>query len=173
MTGPARHAHGGRAAARRGEAGFTLIELLIVIGIVGVLMAAGMIALSGGKRTAQARAMTTVAADVGKAVATYNRMNPPIRGDRLVAGSTWTSTQTEAAGGLYATTGEPILSPWPEDPYSGNPITIRRGATCPTTAPAGTVAVCRNPASGRTAFRVRAWARNRDNSSYVVYDQLM
>lgn len=158
---------------RRCEDGFTLIELLIVMGIVGILIVASLVALSSGKRSAKARAMTVVAADVAKAVSSYNRMNPPIRTDRLVAGTTWTLAQTEAGGGLYATTGEQLLSPWPDDPYSGDPVTIRRGTTCPTTAPAGTIAVCRVAGSRRTTFRVRAWARDRDNASYVVYDQLM
>lgn len=172
-TGTFHERGGGGRSRRRGEAGFTLIELLIVIGIVAILIVASFVALSGGKRSAKARAMTVVAADVGKAVATYNRMNPPINTDRLVAGSTWTSTQTEAAGGLYATTGERLLDPWPTDPYTGDPVTIRRGATCPTTAPVGTIAVCRVAGANRTTFRVRAWARNQSNASYVVYDQLM
>ncbi len=159
------------ARARRGEAGFTLIELVVVGLILAVLGFIVMGALDGAKVTARAKAMTVMAADVGKAMTTYNRMNPPITTDRMLAQSTWTATQTEAAGGLYSTTGEKLLQPWPRDPYSGNDLVIQRGATCPTTAAPGTVAVCRVAGASRSALRVRAWAKNRNGASYVVYDQ--
>lgn len=162
-----------RVPPRAGERAFTLVELLIVMLIIGILIIVATLALDSAKVTTKARAMTVIAGDVGKAVGTYNRMNPPIRQDRLTASTTWTSTQSEAAGGLFATTGERLLDPWPVDPYTGDPVVIRRGATCPTTAAAGTVAICRVGAARRSSFRVRAWARARNNSSYLVYDQLM
>jgi len=155
----------------RSESGFTLLELLIVVSIVAVLMAIVWAAMSGAKRNSRAHATTAAATSVARAMSSFNRMNPPITSDRLTSATTWTSTQTEAGGGFYSTTGERLLDPWPENPYSGRPIVINRGVSCPATAPAGTVWVCRLGGARPSAFRVRAWALNGSNASYVVYDQ--
>lgn len=156
---------------RRSEGGFSLVELIIVMIIIAILIIAAIVATTSSRQKAKAEAMKVIAANVGKAVATYNRMNPPITQDRLVIGLTWTSGQSEASGGLYSTTGERLLDPWPENPYATADIIIRRGNVCPASAPAGTVAICRVGVANRTGFRVMAWARDKDGSSYVIYNQ--
>lgn len=157
----------------RSEAGFTLLELLIVIIIIAILVVAMWSAMASAKRTSRAHAMTTAATSVGRAVSAFNRMNPPITVDRITTGSSWTSGQTEAAGGLYSTTGERLLDPWPDSPYGASPVVVRRGAACPAAATAGTVWVCRVGGGRASSFRVRAWATDRSGASYVVYDQIV
>lgn len=158
---------------RRGERGVTLVELIIVLLIAAILGATAIMLMRSAQYTARANTMKTLATQVGRSVSSYNRMRPPIRSDALLAGTTWTSTQSEAAGGLYSLTGERLLDPWPEDPYSRRPVVVQRRATCPAAAAPGTVAVCRIAGASRNSFRVRAWARDRRGASYVVFDQVI
>jgi prepilin-type N-terminal cleavage/methylation domain-containing protein len=153
------------------ESAFTLTEMIVVVAIVAVLMAAAWAALSSSKASTRSQAMKSAAARVGAAASTYNRMNPPVGGtDRLRGAATWTSTQPEAQG-LYSTTGERLLEPWPENPYSGTPLVVQRAASCPASASAGTVVVCRIPGQPPASLRVVAWAKRTDGTPYVVFDQ--
>jgi prepilin-type N-terminal cleavage/methylation domain-containing protein len=167
------------AARRRADrqAGFTLIELLVVLAIIAVLMSAAMAGLRSAKTATYARATIVTATSVGRAVSTFNRQYPVVgTTDQLLTrggGAPFTSTQAEPSG-LFSPGGERLLSPWPTNPYTDKPVVITRAsaAACPTTGSPGTVAVCRVPAANGNAasFRVRAWARRADSSSYVVYD---
>jgi prepilin-type N-terminal cleavage/methylation domain-containing protein len=156
---------------RRAEHGFTLVELIVVVLIIAVLMAAAIVAVQEAKRTARAKAMATAGASVAQAISAYERMHPPITTDPLTAVSTFTQPQTEAAGGLYSTTGERLLDPWPTNPYTGQPVTIQRVANCPAMPAIGGIVVCRLPATAkRSDYRVMAAGKNKDGAAYIVYD---
>lgn len=160
------------AGGRTGERGFTLIELLIVIVIIGVLVTAAWVAMQGAKTSSRARAMTATTSSVAQAVSSFNRMRPPIgASDPITAGTSWSPTQTEATGGLYSITGERLLDPWPTNPYSGGPVTVRRQAACPSSVPIGQVTICRPGGASRATFRVLGGARDRSGNAYVVFDK--
>lgn len=163
------------ARARTGERGFTLTELLVVMLILSILLTAAWMGIQGARTASRAHAMTGTASTVAQAASAFNRMRPPIQGntppDPLMSGTTFTPTQSEAAGGLYSITGERLLDPWPVDPYTGNPVTIRRQAACPASVAVGQVVICRVGGTSRSTFRVLGGAKDKDGNAYVVFNK--
>lgn len=168
-----------RGANHRNESGMTLVELIVVMVVTATLLGAAWVGMRSARTATYARSTIAVATTVGQAISTFNRQYPAV-GTPLVdplltrgGGAPFTSTQPEPSG-LFSPGGEPLLSPWPTNPYTGKPVTIRRAsaAACPTTGSPGDVAVCRVPptAGHPSSFRIRAWARRTDGSSYAIYD---
>lgn len=160
-------------SARRDERGFTVLELVVVLVILSLLAALAYAGIQSSRRTTNARVMATNAGLILGAIGTFERIHPRVGAtDPLLAGSTFTSTQTESPTTLYDLGGGRILDPWPSDPYTGKPLVVQRRAACPATGTVGMVVACRVATATSSNYRVMAWARNADGNAYKVYDEL-
>lgn len=163
---PARDINGGEHAV-------TLVELVVVMGIVLILGAALAVSLSGESQRARNKQLATSVGTIDIAVSDFNRMFPSVQSDHLVTrgGGTFDQDDTESTG-LYSKTGDKLLAPWPEDPWTGEPITIRvyDASGCPDSGSRGDVHVCRITDASPAAYQIRAYGSHGQDAP-VVYDK--
>lgn len=151
------------------ERGATLVELIAALVVIAILMAVTVMMYSTAKQSSRNKTMEAAASQVHAAVGMMNRDFPPVqRRDRLLAATAWTGNEMPGQTGLVDRHGRPYLNDWPQNPFSGRDLVVRRGACAPPAV--GEILVCRPNGPGTGALRVIATGRARQGAK-VVYDR--